>query len=122
MPSSSHSLTPVLSVPPAHTSIGILAALIVHLEANSPKAVLEIDTPTFAMAECFAAHGPTLPPVVRHAIFHARENADYLKTVEAHLLQDPMFRALAGTTQAVDIVSGGLKSNALPEQALVGDF
>jgi Gly-Xaa carboxypeptidase len=91
----------------------------VHLEAHAPKAVLDVDTPTFAMAECFAVQGPALPPAVRHAIFRARESPKHLNTAVVHLLQDQMFRALVGTTQAVDIVSGGVKSNALPEQAMV---
>ncbi|KAJ7758184.1 hypothetical protein DFH07DRAFT_818975 [Mycena maculata] len=43
------------SVPPEHTSIGILAALIVHLEANAPTPVLELGSPPFEMAQCLAA-------------------------------------------------------------------
>ncbi|KAJ7216742.1 hypothetical protein B0H12DRAFT_342835 [Mycena haematopus] len=92
------------SVPPAHTSIGILAALIVHLEAHAPVLTLELDTPVFDMASCLAAHAPDIPPK--------------LKRAGEMLVEDPMTPALLGTTQAVDLISGGVKSNALPEQAV----
>ncbi|KAJ7034588.1 hypothetical protein C8F04DRAFT_1259825 [Mycena alexandri] len=86
------------SVPPEHTSIGMLAALI--------------------MVQCLAAHAPDMPGLLKRAILRARTNPVALKAVEAILLKDPTIRALVGTTQAVDVVSGGVKSNALPEQAL----
>ncbi|KAJ7865373.1 carboxypeptidase S [Mycena olivaceomarginata] len=105
------------SVPPEHTSIGILAAIIVHLESQAPKPVLEVNTPIFDTARCFAAYGATMPSDIKHAISRARKSAKHLKKAEAHLLQDGMFRTMAGTTQAVDIISGGVKSNVLPEQA-----
>ncbi|KAJ6494687.1 hypothetical protein C8R47DRAFT_1318622 [Mycena vitilis] len=106
------------SVPPAHTSIGILAALIVHLESNAPVPKLEIGTTAFAMASCFAAHAPAMPRKLKRAILHAKKSKRALARAEEALLEDVLFRALVGTTQAVDLISGGVKSNALPEQAL----
>ncbi|KAJ7117493.1 carboxypeptidase S [Mycena epipterygia] len=106
------------SVPPEHTSIGILAALIVHLEANAPKAVLEVGTPTFEMAQCFGAHGPAMPRALKAAILHAETDPEARKAAGELLLQDRIFKALVSTTLAVDIIGGGVKSNALPEQAL----
>ncbi|KAJ7737717.1 hypothetical protein B0H16DRAFT_103158 [Mycena metata] len=106
------------SVPPEHTSIGMLAALIVHFENNAPGASIEVDTPTFEGLQCLAAHAPDMPGLLKRAIQSARTNPVALKAVEAILLKDPIFRAIVGTTQAVDVISGGVKSNALPEQAL----
>ncbi|KAJ7737718.1 hypothetical protein B0H16DRAFT_1730219 [Mycena metata] len=83
------------SVPPEHTSIGMLAALIVQLESNAPVPTLQL----------------------KDALLHAGKNRKALKTAEALLLKDPLFKALVGTTQAVDMITGGVKSNALPEQA-----
>lgn len=40
-----------------------------------------------------------------------------LKKLEKVVIEDKVFNALLGTTQAIDIISGGVKSNALPEQA-----
>ncbi|KAJ7778399.1 carboxypeptidase S [Mycena metata] len=105
------------SVPPEHTSIGMLAALIVHFENNAPVASLEVDTPIFETLQCWAAHAPDIPGLLKRAILSARTSPVALKAVEAILLKDPIFKSIVGTTQAVDVVSGGVKSNALPEQA-----
>ncbi|KAF8217549.1 carboxypeptidase S [Mycena galopus ATCC 62051] len=111
------------SVPPAHTSIGMLAAFIVHLESNPPVPTLELGTPTFGMASCLAAHVPLLPHKLKRAILRAPRSERARREAEALLLsgeteEGKIFKALVGTTQAVDIVSGGVKSNALPEQAV----
>ncbi|KAJ7778400.1 carboxypeptidase S [Mycena metata] len=107
------------SVPPEHTSIGMLAALIVHLENNAPVPVLEVGTTAFEMAQCWAAHAPDMPGLLKRTILRAGKSHTALKAAEAMLLKDPMFKAIVGTTQAVDVISGGVKSNALPEQAVV---
>ncbi|KAI9440732.1 hypothetical protein H4582DRAFT_2074519 [Lactarius indigo] len=38
-------------------------------------------------------------------------------TLEAELVKDETYRSLIGTTQAIDLIQGGVKSNALPEEA-----
>jgi Gly-Xaa carboxypeptidase len=40
-----------------------------------------------------------------------------LRTLETLLFKDEMLKALAGTTQAIDLINGGVKTNALPERA-----
>ncbi|KAF7291986.1 Carboxypeptidase S [Mycena indigotica] len=105
------------SVPPEHTSIGMLAALIVHLENNAPVPKLTPNTPAFLMTQCLAAHAPSMPYSAKHAILHADKSKKAMKIAEKFLFQDGMIKALVGTTQAVDIIHGGVKSNALPEQA-----
>ncbi len=42
-----------------------------------------------------------------------------LHKVEEELIKDPFYSALIGTTQAIDLVQGGVKSNALPEETWV---
>ncbi|KAJ7636725.1 carboxypeptidase S [Roridomyces roridus] len=107
------------SIPPEHTSIGILAALIVQLEANPPPAHLVPGTTLFEMAQCLAAHAPDLPVDLKRVLLRAGHSEKARKEAERMLFSsDPAFRALAGTTQAVDVISGGVKSNALPEQAV----
>ncbi|KAJ7154545.1 carboxypeptidase S [Mycena filopes] len=105
------------SIPPEHTSIGMLAALIVHFENNAPVPALEVGTTAFEMAQCLAAHAPDMPKLLKRLILRADKSHTALKAAEALLLKDPMFKALVATTQAVDLISGGVKSNALPEQA-----
>ncbi|KAJ6599930.1 hypothetical protein DFH09DRAFT_1303286 [Mycena vulgaris] len=70
------------------------------------------------MAQCFGAHALGMSRALKHAILKAGSSKKALKKAEGMLVEDCMFRALVGTTQAVDIVSGGVKSNVLPEQAL----
>ncbi|KAG7095530.1 hypothetical protein E1B28_006267 [Marasmius oreades] len=105
------------SVPPRHTSIGILAALIAHLENNPFKSHLERDTPMYEFVECLGAHAANLPVPLRKAIKRAKRSDKALKKIEESIFQNPVFKSLAGTTQAVDMIRGGVKSNALPEQA-----
>ena len=33
------------------------------------------------------------------------------------MINDPFYSAVIGTTQAIDLVQGGVKTNALPEEA-----
>ncbi|KAJ7238396.1 hypothetical protein C8J57DRAFT_1246473 [Mycena rebaudengoi] len=77
---------PPFSIPPAHTSIGILAALIVELENTAPKAVLEVGTPAFEMAQCFGAHGSSMPAKLKPAIKHSSHSKKALRTAESILL------------------------------------
>ncbi|CAK5273408.1 unnamed protein product [Mycena citricolor] len=107
------------SVPPEHTSIGILAALIVELESNPPAAKFETDSTFFDMTVCYASHGPDIDTGLRAAILASPRNESARAEAERILSKDKTFRSLFGTTQAVVIVNGGVKSNALPEQAAV---
>ena len=68
-------------------------------------------------AQCLAAHVPGLPHKLRKALKKSVKSDKALNEAEEHLLQDKAFRALVGTTQAIDLINGGVKTNALPEQA-----
>jgi Gly-Xaa carboxypeptidase len=41
---------------------------------------------------------------------------DALRKLTETFYEDRVLRSLLGTTQAIDIISGGIKANALPEQ------
>ncbi|KAI0034441.1 hypothetical protein K488DRAFT_77198 [Vararia minispora EC-137] len=105
------------SLPPEHTTIGILSQLLVHLEATPPSSELHRATPFYGTVQCYAAHGKGLPKGLRHAIKKSVRSDRYLKEAERILFKDPSFKSLAGTTQAIDLIQGGVKSNALPEEA-----
>ncbi|PCH44222.1 carboxypeptidase S [Wolfiporia cocos MD-104 SS10] len=106
------------SVPPAHTTIGMLARLIVEYENNQIEAVLSRNTPTYWHAECLAAYAPDLPDSIKDSMKYAGGSDEALRAAQEELFKDPTFKALVGTTTAVDIVSGGVKSNALPENVM----
>ncbi|KAF9218981.1 carboxypeptidase S [Gyrodon lividus] len=105
------------SLPPPHTSIGILAELLVAFERNPFEVHLARGSPTYKSIQCWARHAPDLPASLRKDIFHAEHSDKALQSVETQLFQNPTLKNLVGTTQAIDIIHGGVKVNALPEQA-----
>ncbi|KAH9935922.1 carboxypeptidase S [Epithele typhae] len=107
------------SVPPAHTGIGMLSAMIVELEANPLETSLIRGGSPYNYTMCAAAHGPAYPPTVRRLALHAAEtgsDADLADLEDALLAAFPFYSAVLRTTQAVDLVAGGVKVNALPER------
>ncbi|KAG2157824.1 uncharacterized protein EDB93DRAFT_1124887 [Suillus bovinus] len=104
------------SLPPYHTSIGILADMLVNIERNPFGVHLERGSPTYKIAQCLI-HTPDLPASLRRDIIHAEHNELALRRAEQELFKNPMFKSLVGTTQAIDLIHGGVKVNALPEQA-----
>ncbi|KAG9119675.1 hypothetical protein FRC07_005184, partial [Ceratobasidium sp. 392] len=128
------------SVPPEHTSIGILASLLVEIESTPYDPELPRSSPIYSLVQCHAAHVPSIPSSFRDAVFksicsassshRAQRKCDKaLKQVEAQLfdaqselnggdeLKARAYRSLLRTTQAADIIDGGVKANALPELA-----
>ncbi|THH32060.1 hypothetical protein EUX98_g2143 [Antrodiella citrinella] len=106
------------SVPPVHTSIGILAGLIVQLEDNPHTPHLNRNDTYYTNLQCQAAFDPDLSDELRTAIQWSLTSDWALKDLESQLFEsDPRLRAIGSTTQAVDLISGGVKVNALPEEA-----
>ncbi|TFK26213.1 Gly-X carboxypeptidase [Coprinopsis marcescibilis] len=105
------------SVPPPHTSIGILSALLVHFEKNPIKAGLSRDQPVYWAMQCLGEHAKSVPPPLRKLIKRATTSDKALKKLGSAIFADRMLESLVGTTQAIDLVQGGVKSNALPELA-----
>ncbi|KAF9067258.1 hypothetical protein BDP27DRAFT_1365090 [Rhodocollybia butyracea] len=113
------------SVPPSHTTIGIISRLLVELE-NHPYPVemklLFIHPPEhpFCLLQNPAMlrltrQNYSLRSTQRHIqSSHSREALRQLGDV---VFTDPRNAALVGTTQAIDLIRGGVKSNALPEHA-----
>jgi Gly-Xaa carboxypeptidase len=102
------------SVPPRHTSIGILADLIATIENSPFKPRLTKASSIYDTVNCIAEHAPdTFSSKLKNAI-----KKDSLKKVVDLLLDEqPSFLPLLRTTTAVDRISGGVKANALPEGA-----
>lgn len=68
--------------------------------------------------QCLAQHaGSALPPAIRALILAAPHSDDALRALEGILATDRLYRSQLATTQAVDVVRGGVKANALPEAA-----
>ncbi|KDQ26797.1 hypothetical protein PLEOSDRAFT_1043178 [Pleurotus ostreatus PC15] len=105
------------SIPPKHTSIGMLAALLVEYESNPYDVHIDPHSPIFGTLSCYAEHAKELPSNLRKAIKQAPHSKKAMRSLEKVILADKIYRSLIGTTQAITLTQGGVKSNALPEQA-----
>ncbi|KAL4243810.1 peptidase M20A family protein [Abortiporus biennis] len=106
------------SVPPPHTGIGILSASVVQIEDNPHTPQLYREDTSFATFQCIAEHGEDIPASLRILARLANENDIALEEFKKVLLSlSPFSYAIMGTTQAVTIIQGGVKTNALPETA-----
>ncbi|KZV66012.1 carboxypeptidase S [Peniophora sp. CONT] len=106
------------SLPPEHTSIGILSRLLVELESNPLPVTLARGTPMYNTVQCYAAHGTDLPHGLRRAVVASSHSDRALSKAQKILTAyDANFKSLIGTTQAIDLIQGGHKANALPEEA-----
>ncbi|KAJ7155281.1 hypothetical protein C8R46DRAFT_438384 [Mycena filopes] len=101
------------SIPPKHTAIGILASLITTVEANPPPFTLSTNNPFATFVGCLAEHG-TIDDELKHLL---GDEETWPEAAALMAERDPADGARLSTTQAVDIVSGGVKVNALPEAA-----
>lgn len=110
------------SIPPTHTSIGYLALLLAQLEANPRPIHLTRENPIFKSIECSAIHSPDIPDRLRRQVIRASQGDEAaLEKVEHYIINSDgpkaaWLRSILSTTQAVDMIHGGVKSNALPEE------
>lgn len=75
-------------------------------------------TPIYNTVQCYAAHGTDLPHGLRRAVAASSHSDRALRRAEKILTHyDANFKSLIGTTQAIDLIQGGHKANALPEEA-----
>ena len=94
--------------------------MIKQLEANPHTPHLNRSGIYYNHLQCRAAHDPSLSDDFRSLITHSRNSDKALHALEEHLAKtDRLYPALAGTTQAADVIHGGVKTNALPELAEV---
>lgn len=107
------------SVPPEHTLIGILAKLISDIEDEQFKSILTNANPVLNQLQCIAEHSSTVDQTLRKNILKSHFDIDANNAVLKYLSKDPATKYLVTTSQAVDMVQGGTKSNALPEHASV---
>ncbi|CDZ97628.1 carboxypeptidase s [Phaffia rhodozyma] len=105
------------SVPPDHTGIGLLSLLVAHLEANPHKANLTRSNPFYSTLTCAAEYAPDVNTVLRKLIKASAKSNKALGLLETFLDSRGEYRSLVKTTQAVDLIGGGIKVNALPETA-----
>ncbi|AGO12227.1 AaceriAEL132Wp [[Ashbya] aceris (nom. inval.)] len=104
------------SVPPEHTNIGIAAKLISLLEDHPSELTFSPKNPVYGVLTCYAEHDNSLPEIVRRAILNAPHDSGAAAQMLEFLATQHLYRDLMRTSQAVDIIHGGVKANALPEE------
>ena len=110
------------SIPVDHTSIGVLSELITKIEAEQYPTYLEDDNPYLGQLQCGAAHSEDFPKKLKkllgqHSSHTCKAKPDYLALEAAK--ESRMVQYLMQTSQAVDVIEGGVKVNALPERVSV---
>uniref|UniRef100_A0A0W0GA04 Putative carboxypeptidase S n=1 Tax=Moniliophthora roreri TaxID=221103 RepID=A0A0W0GA04_MONRR len=105
------------SVPPSHTSIGILSKLLVEFEDHPYDVKLTRNDVLYDTLQCYGEHAKRLPSDLRKAIKRSVKSDKALKKLQGIVFEEDALISLVGTTQAIDLIQGGVKSNALPEQA-----
>ena len=71
----------------------------------------------YKSAQCLAVHFPDLPKRLRQDILRSEHSDNALRSAEKQLFTTTGFKTLVSTTQAIAMVQGGVKVNALPERA-----
>ncbi|KAF5092671.1 hypothetical protein D0Z00_004469 [Geotrichum galactomycetum] len=107
------------SIPPDHTSIGIIGDLSTLIESDPFEPVLSVHNPYYQFLQCLAVHSDELDPAFRAAILNAGHNSVANRAVQRAISADRLTRYNIQTSQALDLVSGGLKINALPEEVVL---
>lgn len=121
-------------------SIGILASLLVKIESTPYAPELSRSSPIYSLLRCLAAHVPSVPSSFRDTILSSACSSSASKREQKkcdkalHEVERTLFdagsewnsgneavarayRSILSTTQAVDMIVGGVKANALPELA-----
>lgn len=104
------------SVPPEHTSIGIMGELACLIEKDPYDPIFTEKNPFFGYMQCIAVHaGDQLSLSFRKSILRSGFDSFANSKVKKVLASKRATKYLIGTSQAEDIVRGGEKNNALPE-------
>lgn len=104
------------SLPPEHTSIGIMGELATIIEDDKYDPIFTEKNPFFGYMQCIAVHaGDKLSPSFRKSILRSGFDKLANSQVVKALVGSRSTKYLIGTSQAEDIVRGGEKNNALPE-------
>jgi Gly-Xaa carboxypeptidase len=114
------------SIPPAHNGIGVASELITLIEANPYEPHLADENPYLALLQCGASHAPDFPHHLsklldkrsKHRLTCTKPPSKDALALEA-AKAGPGIKYLFTTSVAVDIIHGGVKTNALPERTQI---
>lgn len=119
------------SVPPTHTSIGVISELIARIEADTYPTYLDAQNPYYSQLVCGASYAPEFPPSLRKLLSQTLSSSSSSKKTSCNkgnkrdalakeaAKESPFIKYLMTTSIAVDVITGGEKNNALPEETSV---
>lgn len=105
------------SIPPPHTGIGIISNIVQSLESAPYSPSLSTQSPIFSLLQCAAEHGELASNLKANVRAGARPGGkgDKARMRAAKLFADigrPQ-QYLVSTSQAVDVISGGVKGGSI---------
>ncbi|KAF9529826.1 hypothetical protein CPB83DRAFT_236779 [Crepidotus variabilis] len=106
------------SVPPKHTSIGILSKVVSNIEDSATfTPELKRDSPIWGYVSCLARHGDAslVPTWLREAV--GAKHPDFRQVAQTLARESAAIRYLMQTSKAATIFNAGVKNNALAEVA-----
>lgn len=108
------------SVPPPHNSIGIASELITLIEANPYEPFLDQQNPYLSLLQCGAELAPSFPQKLKDLL--RKRGPKTCKKHDRLALEASKaglgIKYLMTTSVAVDLINGGVKTNALPERTV----
>lgn len=107
------------SIPPDHTAIGIASELITRIENSPFPYQISGPNPAYQYLTCLAEHTDNMTSSLRSSILDALFDKSAREETYQYISSDKGLNALFKTTQAVDVINGGAKANALPEHVSI---
>lgn len=106
------------SIPPPHNGIGVMSEFITVVENNRYTPRFAKENPFLGLLQCGAVHAPDFPSKWRKLLpSNGKENPKKIAKLAEEVAETGDFlKYLFTTSQAVDIINGGVKANALPER------
>ena len=95
-----------------------MSLLLAELEANPFEPYLDPANPYLKYLSCLSEHAPGMPKSLRSAVKDPRKWPALARTLAA---SERRVNSFLATTQAIDLIKGGVKVNALPE-VVQGEF
>lgn len=103
------------SIPPDHGAVGIMGELAYNIENDQFSPLLTSENPILTYLQCVAGASDKVPALTKKAILRAGFDKLANSKVVAFMGKNPLSKYLVQTSQAINIIRGGEKANALPE-------
>ncbi|KAJ3403989.1 hypothetical protein HDV05_007412 [Chytridiales sp. JEL 0842] len=100
------------SIPPDNNGIGLMALIVTMLEKSPYTPALEDNNPVINLLSCIVEHGEDVNPWLKFAMDHFSVMKPVLVWYANKYRE---YKYYLKTSQAIDIINGGAKVNALPE-------